>query len=214
MHELSRSIGTFGWFITNNYVGKLMFDLNFSKQRYKIIGIYKFGFRPILNYFVALYQAIIINMANSYAQIHLQFVFAVKYRASLIDTSWKERLHQYMTGIFQENRHKLLQINSMPDHIHILIGMRPDQSISSLIQNVKTGSNKWIKENKLCKQPFAWQEGYGAFSYGKSQVPDVIKYIQNQEAHHRKETFLEEYRRFLKVFEIEWDEQYIFKELE
>ncbi len=153
-------------------------------------------------------------MANSYTQIHIQFVFAVKYRAALIGNDWKERLHQYMTGIFQENKHKMLQINSMPDHVHIFIGMRPDQSISSLIQNVKSESSKWIKAQNLCSMPFAWQEGYGAFSYSKSQVGDVIRYIQNQENHHRKESFLDEYKKFLIAFEIEWDDQYIFKELE
>jgi REP element-mobilizing transposase RayT len=153
-------------------------------------------------------------MPNSYTQIHIQFVFAVKYRAALIGKDWKERLHQYITGIFQENNHKMLQINSMPDHIHIFIGMRPHQSISSLIQNVKTESSKWIKTQNSGSQSFAWQEGYGAFSYSKSQVPDVIRYIKNQENHHTKETFLDEYRQFLKMFEIEWDEQYIFKEPE
>jgi putative transposase len=153
-------------------------------------------------------------MPNSYTQIHIQFVFAVKYRAALIDNNWKERLHQYITGIFQQNKHKMLQINCMPDHIHIFIGMRPHQSISSLIQNVKTESSKWIKTNNLCSHPFAWQEGYGAFSYSKSQVPDVVRYIKNQEMHHQKQTFLDEYRKILTVFEIEWDEQYIFKELE
>ena len=153
-------------------------------------------------------------MANSYTQIHIQFVFAVKYRAATINPDWKERLHPYITGIFQQNKHKMLQINSMPDHIHIFIGMRPNQSISSLVQNVKTESSKWIKEQNFCSYPFAWQEGYGAFSYAKSQVPDVIRYIQNQEIHHRKETFLDEYRKFLAAFEVEWDERYIFKELE
>ena len=152
-------------------------------------------------------------MANSYTQIHIQFVFAVKYRQALICKEWKERLHQYMTGIFQANKHKMLQINSMPYHVHIFIGLRPHQSISSLIQSVKTESSKWIKEQNLSPS-FAWQEGYGAFSYSKSQVDDVIRYIQNQEIHHRKETFLDEYRKFLKSFEIEWEEQYIFKELE
>ncbi len=153
-------------------------------------------------------------MANSYTQIHIQFVFAVKYRAAIISNEWKERLHQYITGIFQENKHKILQVNSMPDHIHIFIGMRPHQSISSLIQNVKSESSKWIKVQNFCSLPFAWQEGYGAFSYAKSQVADVIRYIQNQEIHHRKETFLDEYRKFLTAFEIQWDERYIFKELE
>jgi REP element-mobilizing transposase RayT len=153
-------------------------------------------------------------MPNSYTQIHIQFVFAVKYRAALIDNEWKERLHQYITGIFQANKHKMLQINSMPDHIHIFIGMRPHQSVSSLIQNVKTESSKWIKDQNLRAHPFAWQEGYGAFSYSKSQVPDVVRYVKNQETHHRKEVFLDEYRKMLTAFDIEWDEQYIFKELE
>lgn len=153
-------------------------------------------------------------MPNTYTQLHIHFVFAVKYRAALIDKEWKERLHQYITGIFQQNEHKMLQINSMPDHIHIFIGMRPHQSISSLIQNVKSESSKWIKEQKFCAGPFAWQEGYGAFSYGKSQIDNVIRYIKNQEQHHQKKTFLEEYREFLTLFEIDWDEKYIFKELE
>jgi len=153
-------------------------------------------------------------MSNSYTQIHIQFVFAVKYRAAVIDDEWSERLHQYITGIFQANNHKMLQINSMPDHIHIFIGMRPDQSISSLIQNVKTESSKWIKDQKLCSHPFAWQEGYGAFSYSKSQIPAVVNYIKNQKAHHQKVTFLDEYRKLLTLFDIEWDERYIFKELE
>lgn len=153
-------------------------------------------------------------MANSYTQLHIQFVFAVKYRTARIDKEWKGRLHEYITGIFQQNKHKMLQINSMPNHIHIFIGMRPHQSVSSLIQNVKKESTKWIKAQSFCSHPFAWQEGYGAFSYAKSQVNDVIRYIQNQEIHHRKETFLNEYRKFLTAFEIEWNEQYIFKELE
>lgn len=153
-------------------------------------------------------------MANSYTQIHIQFVFAVKYRAALINREWKERLHQYMTGIFQGNKHKMLQINSMPDHIHIFIGMRPHQSISALMQLVKSESSKWVKEQNLCTTPFAWQEGYGAFSYSKSHADDVIRYIQNQEIHHKKETFLDEYQKFLTAFEIEWNEQYIFKEPE
>lgn len=161
---------------------------------------------------ISLYLLYILFMANTYTQLHIQFVFAVKYRAALIQGEWKGRLHQYMTGIFQSNDHKLLQINSMPDHIHIFIGLRPNQSISSLIQNVKTESSKWIKTENFCRSPFAWQEGYGAFSYSKSHVQDVIRYIQNQEAHHKKESFLDEYRRLLKAFEIEYDEQYIFKE--
>lgn len=153
-------------------------------------------------------------MANTYTQLHIQFVFAVKYREALIKKEWKENLHKYITGIFQKNNHKMLQINSMPDHIHIFIGMSPHQSISALIQNVKTESSKWIKTQDFCKNPFSWQEGYGAFSYSKSQVYDVIRYIQNQEIHHRKETFLEEYRKMLKLFEIDYNDHYIFKDPE
>ncbi|SNR44177.1 IS200/IS605 family transposase [Flavobacterium sp. ov086] len=149
-------------------------------------------------------------MANTYTQLHIQFVFAVKYRKALIGVEWKDRLHQYITGIIQSNQHKMLCINSMPDHIHIFIGMRPTQSISSLIQNLKTETSKWIKEEKLCSA-FAWQE-YGAFSYSRSHVSNVIRYIQNQEQHHNKETFIAEYLKLLKAFEIEYDEQYIFKE--
>ncbi len=152
-------------------------------------------------------------MPNTYTQIHIQFVCAVKYRAALIDRSWKDELHKYITAIIQNEEHKLLQINSMPDHIHILIGMKPTQAISSLVKKVKTESSKWIKEKGFC-QSFTWQEGYGAFSYSKSHVDKVIRYIQNQEIHHRKQTFLEEYLEFLKVFEVEYDERYIFRELE
>lgn len=153
-------------------------------------------------------------MANTYTQLYVQFVFAVKHREAQIQPVWKESLHKYITGIFQENRHKILQINSMPDHIHIFAGVRPHQSISSLIQNVKTESSKWIKAQNFSRYPFAWQEGYGAFSYGKSQVPDVIRYIQNQEVHRQKKSFLDEYRKLLVAFDIDWEEQYIFKELE
>ena len=153
-------------------------------------------------------------MANTYTQLHIQLVFAVKNRAALINKEWKARLHQYITGIFQQNGHKMLQINSVPDHIHIFIGLRPSQSISAIVQNVKTESSKWIKENEFCPSAFAWQEGFGAFSYSKSHVDKVIRYVQNQETHHKKETFLDEYRRLLKAFEVEYDEQYIFKEPE
>ena len=117
-----------------------------------------------------------------------------------------------MTGICQYNKHKMLQINSVPDHIHILTGLNPQQSISDFCRIIKSETTKWINEQRFCKIPFAWQEGYGAFSYSKSHVPDVIRYIQNQEVHHKKESFLDEYRRLLKMFEIDYDEQYMFKD--
>ena len=149
-------------------------------------------------------------MANTYTQIHIQFVFAVKYRDGIIHPSFKEELYQYISGIIKVNNHKLLAINGMPDHIHIFIGMRPTQSISDLLQDIKGSSSKWINEKKFLKLKFEWQEGYGAFSYSKSHVKDVIRYIQNQENHHKKESFREEYLNFLKAFEIEFDERYIF----
>jgi REP element-mobilizing transposase RayT len=151
-------------------------------------------------------------MPNTYTQIHIQFVFAVKYRLALIASPWKNELHQYITGIIQNKTHKMLQVNSMPDHLHMLIGFRPDENMSQLVQIVKSESTKWINEQQLCNEKFGWQDGFGAFSYSKSHVPNVIRYIQNQEAHHRKQTFREEYVAFLKAFDIDYDERYIFKE--
>jgi len=153
-------------------------------------------------------------MANTYTQIHLHIIFAVKYRESIIRDSWKDELYRYITGIVQSNKHKMIAINGMPDHIHLLIGMRPTQSISELLQDIKGNSSKWINEKKFIKSRFEWQEGYGAFSYGKSQLKNVVTYIENQEEHHRKKTFREEYLDFLKVFEVDFDEKYIFKDLQ
>lgn len=153
-------------------------------------------------------------MANTYTQIHIQAIFAVKRRTGLIQKEWKDELYKYITGIIQTHDHKLLAINGMPDHLHVFFGMRPIQSLSDLMQDIKGSSSKWINEKKFIKDKFEWQEGYGAFSYSKSQVPGVIAYVQNQEDHHRKTTFIEEYKSFLEKFEITYDERYIFKALE
>jgi len=153
-------------------------------------------------------------MANTYTQIHVQFVFAVKYRDCLIHPSWKEELYMYITGITKENGHKLLAINGMPDHIHILVGLRPTQSISDLMQDIKGSSSKWINLKKFLKIKFEWQEGYGAFSYSKSQIINIIQYIKNQENHHKSKSFRKEYLEILKEFEIDYNENYIFKELQ
>lgn len=152
-------------------------------------------------------------MANRFTQIHLQIVFAVENRISLIRNSWKDELYKYTTGIVQNNDHKLLSINGMPDHIHLLIGMRPVQALSYLMQQIKRESSSWVNDNKFTKGKFNWQEGYGAFSYSRSHLPDVIKYIENQELHHKKKTFIEEYKELLEKFEIIYDERYIFKEV-
>ena len=134
------------------------------------------------------------------------------FRLRLIESSWEEQLHKYVTGVVHDNKHKMLQINSMPDHIHILLGVHPNQSFSSLVQKIKSTSSKWINTTKLSASRFAWQEGFGAFSYSKSHVPDVIRYIQNQKVHHEKQSFLQEYRACLTAFDIDFKEDYIFKE--
>lgn len=136
-------------------------------------------------------------MANTYTQIHLQVILAVKHRATLIQPGWKDELYKYITGIVQAQDHKLLAINGMPDHLHIFFGMRPIQSLSDLMQHIKQDSSKWINQKNFVKEKFEWQQGYGAFSYSKSQASRVIAYVQNQEIHHQKITFLDEYKKFL-----------------
>jgi putative transposase len=153
-------------------------------------------------------------MANTYTQIHIQCVFAVKFRQYVIEPFWKERLNQYITGIVQNNGHKMISINSMPDHLHLFFGFRPNQSLSDLMKTVKGESSEWINKEKFNASTFRWQEGYGAFSYSRSQIKPVALYIENQEEHHRKKTFLEEYSQILKKFEVDFDERYIFKPLE
>jgi putative transposase len=153
-------------------------------------------------------------MANTYTQIHIQIVFSVKNRGSLIQDKWKDELYKYMCGIIQTHEHKVLQINGMPDHIHILIGLRPSQSLSDLMKLVKRSSSNWINEKNLTEEKFSWQAGFGAFSYSKSQVPRVIKYIQNQEKHHEKQTFYDEYIEMLKAHDVDFDERYVFKPIE
>jgi REP element-mobilizing transposase RayT len=153
-------------------------------------------------------------MANTYTQIHIHAVFAVQNRLALIKTDWQDRLYQYIIAIVQNYGHKVLSIGGMPDHIHLLFGFRPVQSLSELMQNVKRNSSEWINKEKFVMGKFSWQEGYGAFSYSKSQITNVIEYIENQEKHHKKKTFIEEYKKILNNFGLEYDERYIFKHVE
>jgi putative transposase len=153
-------------------------------------------------------------MANTYTQIHIQTVFAVKFRQSLIRSEWKERLQKYITGILQNHGHKMIAINSMPDHMHVFFGFRPNQSLSDLMRIIKGESSEWINNQKLNPSIFRWQEGFGAFSYSRSQIKTIAEYVENQEEHHRKKTFMEEYKDFLQQFEVEYDDRYIFKDLE
>ena len=147
---------------------------------------------------------------STFSQIYIQVVFAVKNRGALIATSWEERLYQYITGIVQNKGQKMLAINGMPDHIHFFIVMKPSCCLSDLVREVKKASNEMINENKLSKFKFNWQEGYGAFSYSHSHIDNVAKYVMNQKEHHKKISFKEEYIDFLKKFEIEYDEKYLF----
>jgi REP-associated tyrosine transposase len=153
-------------------------------------------------------------MANTFSQIYIQTVFAVSERMSLITSDYKEELHKYITGIVRNKGQKLLQINGMSDHLHILIGLWPAMAISDLVRDIKSDSSDWINRRKLARGKFAWQEGYGAFSYGHSQLDMIIRYIQNQERHHKRRSFRDEYLTLLKKFEIEFKEEYVFKFLE
>lgn len=150
-------------------------------------------------------------MANTYTQIHIQSVFSVQNRDCIIRRTWKNELYQYITGIIQNHGHKLMAINGMPDHIHLFFGMRPTQSLSDLMQDIKGDSSKWINQKGFVKGRFSWQEGYGAFSYSKSHIERVIDYIKTQEEHHRLKSFTEEYLEFLEKFQVPYDERYIFK---
>ena len=153
-------------------------------------------------------------MANTYTQIHIHAVFAVQNRISLISKSWQERLYKYIISIIQKHGHKVLSIGGMPDHVHILFGFRPTQALSALIQEIKRDSSEWINKEKLVMGRFSWQEGYGAFSYSKSHIAQVANYIETQEEHHKKKSFSEEYKKMLKDLDLEYDERYIFKQVE
>jgi putative transposase len=152
-------------------------------------------------------------MANTYHQIYLQAIFATKYRNAVIDKEWKSKLYGVIGNLINETNCKTIIVNGVEDHVHCFLGLKPVVSISELMKTVKAKSSKYINDHKLTAERFEWQEGYGVFSYSQSSVDKVYKYIQNQEAHHKKQTFRDEYLAFLKKFKIAYDEQYIFQEL-
>ncbi|MBK7668882.1 MAG: IS200/IS605 family transposase [Sphingobacteriaceae bacterium] len=149
-------------------------------------------------------------MANTYTQTYIQIVFAVKGRQNLISPKNREELHKYITGIVQNRGHKLLAIFCMPDHVHILIGLKPSQSISDLVRDIKAVSSGWINEKRWVIGKFNWQEGYGAFSYSKKELPKVINYILNQEELHYKKKFKDEYIELLREMNVTFEEKYLF----
>ncbi|HWI90941.1 MAG TPA: IS200/IS605 family transposase [Flavisolibacter sp.] len=153
-------------------------------------------------------------MPNTFSQIYLQFVFAVKGRQSLIAKQNKEELHKYITALVQARKAKMLAVHCMPDHIHLFVGFKPSVLISDFVKEIKVQSNDFINEKKWIQQSFRWQEGYGVFSYGHSQIDSVCQYVLNQEEHHKKKTFKQEYLEFLERFAIPFEEKYLFEWVE
>ncbi|MBU2554682.1 MAG: IS200/IS605 family transposase [Bacteroidales bacterium] len=153
-------------------------------------------------------------MPGTYSQIYIQIVFAVRGRENLISRDWKDDLYKYMSGIITNKGQKSIIVNGTSDHIHIFVGLRPSMAISDLVRDVKNNSSNFINGNKLVKGKFSWQEGYGAFSYAHSQIEQVYKYILNQEQHHHRKTFKEEYVDFLQEFGIEYNEKFLFDWIE
>jgi putative transposase len=150
-------------------------------------------------------------MANTYTRIYLQLVFSPMGHENVIPIKYKEELQKYTTGIIQNRKHKLLAINYMPDHVHIFIGYQPSQVLPDLLRDIKANTSKFINEKKWLPGKFRWQEGYGAFSYGHSQINDVIQYINTQEEHHKKASFRDEYLKLLEKFDVEYDPKYLFE---
>ena len=153
-------------------------------------------------------------MANTFSQIYIQTVFAVSNRLSLITPAFKEDLYKYIAGIVRNQGQKLISINGMPDHVHILIGLRPAMALADLVQEIKADSTNFINKNKWVRGKFSWQEGYGAFSYGHSQLDTIISYIQNQEEHHSRRSFKNEYLGLLRKFDIAFEDKYVFDFIE
>ena len=151
-----------------------------------------------------------LQMANSYTQIYIQAVFAVKFKQSLIQSSFESRLYSFICGILKNNGHSCLIINGMPDHIHLLFRLKPSQAISDLMRILKANSSKWINQEGFTKHPFSWQIGYGAFSYVQKDIESTVKYIKDQKNHHRNVSFREEYMKLLKEHGINPDEEYLF----
>ena len=153
-------------------------------------------------------------MPNTYSQIYIQIVFAVKGKQNLIQNDHREELHKYITGIVQNRGQKMLAIFCMPDHTHIFIGLKPSIAISDLVRDIKAGSSKFINDNKWMRGKFNWQEGFGSFSYSRSHIDKVVHYILNQQEHHRKKSFREEYIEFLTKYAVDYNEKYLFEWIE
>ncbi|MFV0554090.1 MAG: IS200/IS605 family transposase [Mangrovibacterium sp.] len=150
-------------------------------------------------------------MAGTFSQIYIHYVFAVKGRENLLNKSWREDVFKYIAGIIKNKNQQSIIVNGTSDHVHALVGLKPAMSISDLMRDIKSNTSNYINTKNLVKGTFSWQNGYGAFSYSRSQVDSVYKYIANQEEHHKKKTFREEYLDFMQKFELEYDEKYLFE---
>jgi putative transposase len=150
-------------------------------------------------------------MPGTYSQIYIQYVFAVKGRENLLQKPWREEVFKYIAGIINGKNQKPIIVNGVSDHVHVFVGLKPAMNIADLVRDIKNNSTNFINEKKFLRGRFSWQEGYGAFSYSHRQVSDVYQYILNQEEHHRKKSFREEYQEFLRDFEVSYDEQYLFE---
>lgn len=150
-------------------------------------------------------------MAGTFTQLYVQAVFAVKGRENLIHSQWADRMYGYMAGIIKEKQQKSIIINGMPDHVHVFFGLRPGMTVMEIIREVKCCSSKFINDNRLVRGRFSWQEGYGAISYSHSQINNVYQYILNQQIHHQRKTFREEYKELLVQFDIEHNDRYLFE---
>ena len=153
-------------------------------------------------------------MANTYTQIYIHAVFAVEGRQSLIAPEHKIEIYKYMTTVVQNQKNKVMAINGMPDHVHLLIGLNPDIALSDLVRDAKAAASNLINDKRWVRGHFNWQRGYGAFSYSKSQVPRVARYIEDQERHHAKRSFRDEYEALLKRFDVEYDPAYLFTHMD
>ncbi|MEW4923074.1 IS200/IS605 family transposase [Algibacter sp. 2305UL17-15] len=152
-------------------------------------------------------------MANTYTQLYFHIVFAVKHRENHISSKWKDELYKYITGIVSNKNQKLMAINGMPDHVHILLGTKPNCNLSDLVRDIKANASKWINEKRFIAGKFEWQTGFGAFTVSQSQLQHVIDYIKNQEKHHKTKSFKEEYVAFLEGYDIDYKTEYIFKDV-
>ncbi|MDQ2177324.1 IS200/IS605 family transposase [Marinifilum sp. D714] len=150
-------------------------------------------------------------MANTYTQLYIQYVFSVKGRGNFIKEKFRDELEKVMCGIVTNHKCKTYAIYCNPDHTHIFVGMHPSVSPSKLMEQVKSGASNWLNHKKYIPGKFNWQDGYGAFTYSKSHIDRVVKYVLNQPEHHKKHTFREEYLSFLKKFDVDYDPEYLFE---